>query len=139
MNYASIEKNLVDSIYMTYDDNISDTLLSIWNLTRKVDWLVLMTDYRKNSVDLFKRVGTDELDTLGRITSAAMLRVPEIFEDKFINGLCSSIRWPVMSLSNTDSFNKGLVIDPEAAFKDSPDLIILYMLSNLSLASLSFK
>lgn len=137
MNYVNIEQRLVESIYITYDDNVSDTLLSIWNLTRKTDWVVLLTDHKKNVKDLFKRIGTDERAVLTRLTSAIMLRVPEILDDRFIDLLCESIRWSIRSLSNIEEYNQNLSIDPETAFGESPDLVVMYMLSNINSTRLS--
>lgn len=139
MNYVSIEQRLVESIYITYDDNVSDTLLSMWNLARKTDWVVLMTDYRKNVRDMFKRIGTDESLVLTRLTAAIMLRVPEILDPKFIDLLGESIRWSIGSLSNLEDYNQNLGIDPESAFAESPDLVVLYMLSNLNSTRLSIS
>ena len=132
MNYVDIEQRLIDSIFNTYDEQVEEPLFNIWRVSRNVDWVILLTDIKKNVAELMKAMGTDERLALARITSAAVLRIPELTEHALINQITSSICWKLDSPSNTDLLNQNLVVLPNNLFDDAPDMVILYMLSNMS-------
>ena len=136
MNYVNIEQRLIESIYSTYDDTIEDTLRVLWNISRKIDWIVMASDYVKNTKSLFNTIGSTDQDVLSRIVTAAVLRIPEISSTEFNDLLANAVNWNLNSLSNLGTISEQLVINPKDMFADSPDLKILFMFSNVNLTSL---
>lgn len=136
MNYVDIERRLIESIHNTYDDQIEGALLNIWSVSRKIDWLVLMTDHRRNLSNLFQMIGTNDNEILDRIVTASVLRIPELCGCELLESICESINWKVISKSNDDPINQNLELQPMNVFSESPDLVVLYMLSNMNLKQL---
>lgn len=132
MNYVDIEQRLLDSIFNTYDEQVEEPLFNLWRVSRNVDWVILLTDIKKNVAALMKTLGTDERSALNRITSAAVLRIPELLDHQVINLITQSICWQLESASNIDPLNQNLDIIPSNLFDEAPDMVILYMLSNMS-------
>lgn len=132
MNYVDIEQRLIDSIFNTYDEQVEEPLFNLWRVSRNVDWVILLTDIKKNVAALMRTLGTDERSALNRITSAAVLRIPELLDHEVINLITQSICWQLESASNIDPLNQNLDIIPSNLFDDAPDMVILYMLSNMS-------
>lgn len=132
MNYVDIEQRLLDSIFNTYDEQIEEPLFNLWRVSRNIDWVILLTDIKKNVTALMRTLGTDERSALNRITSAAVLRIPELMDHEVINLITQSICWQLESASNIDPLNQNLDIMPNNLFDEAPDMVILYMLSNMS-------
>lgn len=132
MNYVDIEQRLLDSIFNTYDEQVEEPLFNLWRVSRNVDWVILLTDIKKNVTALMRTLGTDERSALNRITSAAVLRIPELLDHEVINLITQSICWQLESASNIDPLNQNLDIMPNNLFDEAPDMVILYMLSNMS-------
>lgn len=138
MNYVELEERLLNSINRTYGQMDEETTLDLYRLTRTIDWVNVCFSPERSIRSIRQSMSDDLKDVLNKITTGAILRLPEFDSSNkanwdLVESVVRSIIWRAETrfgmLEELDSvnFDEEEITD---TFTKSPDLLLLYVLSN---------
>ena len=144
MNYVELEERLLDSINRTYSKLDDESTLDLYRLTRSIDWVNVCFNPERAMESIRKSIPDDLKAILNKMTSGAILRLPEFRSDTtsnidLIDFIVYSITWRagtkfgILEELDTVKFDENEII---SLFSNSPDLLLLYILSNNSFIKL---
>lgn len=144
MNYVELEERLLDSINRTYSELDDESSLDLYRLTRSIDWVNVCFNPERAMESIRKSIPDDLKTILNKMTTGAILRLPEFRSGTasnidLIDSIVNSITWRaetklgILEELDTVKFDENEI---HSLFSNSPDLLLLYILSNNSFIKL---
>lgn len=138
MNYVELEGKLVDSIHRSLAHIDDDTRLELFQLTRKIDWPIVFQDTDRAVKGIYSEMSESMRSLISQITTGAILRIPELTANlgDLVDTIVDSVEWRSRTgMTRTGKMDVVTynISDIYNYLTDSIDVVVLYMLSNLSL------
>lgn len=132
---------------MTYGDVPENTFGNLFVSSRSIDWVATFSNPSRALEEIANSLSKTNLEFLDRITAGLVARYPEFRTDTnenlaLISQIYASINWKSKTKFKSSKaleysdINQSEVDDILA---NSPNLIVLYMISNLSLNNIISK
>lgn len=142
MNYVELERKLQDSIRNNYPEIEDRVLLEVYRISRSIDWVNLFQNPGRSIPSLRDHlVGSEEVPVL--IANLATMMVLHHVEfrkgtpenNALLDVIVQSILWRTGTKLLGDEYNDDSNIEKSELleiFSNSPDLIVMYMLSQVN-------
>lgn len=140
MNYVELEEQLINSVQFTYGGLENDVKLELFTLTRSIDWPIVLSDPNVILRRLGAAMGEDMAGLVAKITTGAVARCPALRphdpdNDELIAIVIDAVAWHSTTKLGENEANY-ITLDKEhltSVLRDSPDVLVLFMLSQLKM------
>lgn len=147
MTYIDAEAKLKSSMRESFGVQPSETIIDLFTLTRSIDWVITFTNYERSLGDIAEALPKPTIGFLNRLVTGLVARYEEFRTDTNANlALCSaiyeSIEWSVRTQFKTVDGSEYAKLDETLVtglLATSPNLIVLFMLSNMTPGSFKME
>lgn len=144
MSYLEFEQHLKNGIRESFFGLDDELTIEIFNVTRTIDWPAVFSNPDRTLKELGSTLSDTIKDFITRLTVGLVARYPEFRKDtidnlKLIECIIASVSWisdGSFKFSTNDEYMKVDDIVISDILANSPNLIVLYMLSNLTIESM---
>ena len=144
MNFVESERNLKYSLRMSFTDIPKEVLLDLFSSSRSIDWPATFSNPERSLEEISSSLGSLVNKVLSRITTGVVCRFLEFRpntneNEKLITCIYESVSWAASTRFKSSKEQDYLKLDEDKVcdlLSSSPNLVVLYMLSNLTIDSL---